>query len=58
VNILDSQLQSAADADERDAFASALQALGDAPAYPVGGLLFRAGSPASLRGTGLRRGMR
>jgi hypothetical protein len=30
VNVLDSQPQSAADADDRDAFASALQALGDA----------------------------
>jgi hypothetical protein len=30
VNFLDSHLQSAADADDRDAFPSALQALGDA----------------------------
>ncbi len=30
LNLLDSQLQSAADADDRDAFAAALQALGDA----------------------------
>jgi len=30
VNFLDSQLQSAADAGDRDAFSAALQALGDA----------------------------
>lgn len=30
LNLLDSQLQSAADADDQDAFSAALQALGDA----------------------------
>jgi hypothetical protein len=48
VNFLDSQLQSAAAADDRDAFASALQALGDA-VRRTGGPGLAGGSVAQTR---------